>query len=262
MFRAVEFRFGLLLMVLLACNARADITETKHNLSDRAGGGARAASPEEKKRLSREVCIFCHTPGVADEYATGQSDAARVQPTAKWQPTVEAAFSFDLFDDIGRMGAEGAARSVGSVSVACLSCHDAVQALGVNHASTDHPFAVPYRGLSSYSAEAAPNLHRLVAAKGDRPELMAGFRGNDGEFRPARSGIVNKREVWWAPVGDSPQRTKSDLPLYSRQVTGAAGYEQVPFIECTSCHDPHSTREVFLRTSNEQSKLCMACHIK
>jgi len=66
-FRAAEVFFGLLLMALLSCSARADITETKHNLSDRSGGGARAATPEDRKRLSREVCIVCHTPGVADE---------------------------------------------------------------------------------------------------------------------------------------------------------------------------------------------------
>lgn len=32
-------------------------------------------------------------------------------------------------------------------------------------------------------------------------------------------------------------------------------------VECASCHDPHScSNPLFLRISNERSKLCLACH--
>lgn len=263
MIRIFQFFLCLFPCVFLSEGARADILDTKHNLTNETTSD-RTATAEERRRLSREVCVFCHTPGASDEEAAGRSDQVRSWPQAQWQSSVEATFSFELFDDIGRMGVDGAgAQPVGSVSVACLSCHDAVQALGVSHSnSSDHPFAVPYRGLYRYPDATAHHRQRIVAAQGDRPALLGGYMGDESEFRPARSGIVNKRQVWWAAVGDSGQRTKSDLPLYPRQVAGPEGYEQVPFVECTSCHDPHSTREVFLRTSNEQSKLCMTCHIK
>jgi predicted CXXCH cytochrome family protein len=37
---------------------------------------------------------------------------------------------------------------------------------------------------------------------------------------------------------------------------------EVPFIECSSCHDPHTTNPLFLRVSNEGSRLCLTCHDK
>lgn len=258
-----RFLLCLLLIALASRVSVADILETKHNLTKVSPGG-QSVSAEERRRLSREVCVFCHTPGVSEDEASGQQDKIRPRPEAQWQSSVEAAFTFELFDDIGRVGADGVSgQPVGSVSVACLSCHDAVQALGVNHFNvSDHPFSVPYRGLSNYSESSSQYRRRIVASQGDRPALLGGYVSDESEFRPARFGIVNKRKVWWAATGDSAQRTKNDLPLYPRQVSGPDGYEQVPYVECTSCHDPHTTREVFLRTSNEQSKLCMTCHIK
>ncbi len=33
-------------------------------------------------------------------------------------------------------------------------------------------------------------------------------------------------------------------------------------VECTSCHDPASNSEKFLRASNANSNLCLTCHNK
>lgn len=232
----------------------SDISETKHNLS----GGSPAQSGRGGQ--AREVCVFCHTPSVEDGDAA--SGGANI---AQWQRSVEAAFTFELFDDIGRGGADSkTVGSVGSVSVACLSCHDGVQAFGVTPGTgSDHPFGVPYRGLLR-GGEAASAYRDRVLVGQEAPTQIAGVIGDDSEFRPARSGVVNKRQVWWAAVTSNvAQRSKNDLPLYPRTVAqGEGDYEQIPFVECTSCHDPHSTREVFMRTSNESSRLCMACHIK
>lgn len=244
--------------------ARADILDTKHNLTEKSSGQS-SVSSEERKRLAREVCVFCHTPGSAEDEAGGGGDVLHAEKgaTPQWQRSVEVALSFELFDDIGRMGTDGSAQPVGSVSVACMSCHDSVQAFGVvQGSSSDHPFGVPYRGLFRFSDAGSQFRDRLMASSGDIPARMAGYTRDESEFRPARSAVINKRQVWWAAVTDSGQKTKSDLPLYPRRLSGAGGYEQVPFVECTTCHDPHSDRPVFLRTDNEQSKVCMTCHIK
>lgn len=259
----------LLLTFVVLCGLpwaklQADILDTKHNLTSKIEGD-QPASADDRKRLSREVCVFCHTPGISELAALEGSTAEQLPPpVALWQKSVEATFSFELFDDIGRMGSDGTgAQPVGSVSVACLSCHDSVQAFAVNQGSTsDHPFGVPYRGLSRLGESGSQFRDRVLSTQGDIPARMAGFVRDDSEFRPARSGVVNKRQVWWAAVTDTGQRTKNDLPLYPRKVSGMGGYEQVPFVECTSCHDPHSSRPVFLRTDTDQSKLCMTCHIK
>lgn len=238
-------------------SARADLRETRHNLSGRKDVSSSAG------RAEREICVFCHTPGASEvEGAAGEASAPY---WPQWQRSVEASFSFELFDDIGRGGSDAGQRgAVGSVSVACLSCHDGVQALGVMQGSgSDHPFGVPYRGVFRGGAAAASIRDRLVAAQ-DSPTGIGGLMGDDVEFRPARTATVNRRQIWWAATtSNTAQRAKSDLPLYPRRVVEGPGtYSQIPFVECTSCHDPHSTREVFMRTTNEGSKLCMACHIK
>jgi predicted CXXCH cytochrome family protein len=55
--------------------------------------------------------------------------------------------------------------------------------------------------------------------------------------------------------------------LYTR-VGGAGGFTtQGPAVECGSCHDPHeaaaTTTEVsFMRIENNNSNVCLSCHVK
>lgn len=249
-------------LVVCCMSANADIRDTKHNLS----GGPKAVAGEQSKEMRdkevREICVFCHAPNAKED---PDAPGGGQMITPKWQKNVDLAFSFEMFDDIGRMGVdqEGGGVKIGSVSVACLSCHDGVQAYGVTPgAGSDHPFGVPYRGLTRGGEAASKYRDRILVAQ-DAPVQTGRYLDDNSEFRPARSGMINKRTIWWASLSPARQRTKNDLPLYPRRVVeGAGNYELVPFVECTSCHDPHSTREVFLRTSNEGSALCFTCHIK
>lgn len=240
--------------------ARADISDTKHNLTGK--GSLSATASDERKRASRAICVFCHTPGTAELAELSKNGPRVIEPRgAKWQSSLETSFTFELFDDIGRSGTEGAT-SVGSVSMACLSCHDSVQAFGVTNLQQDHPFGMPYRGGARMGNQTASQFRDSVVKNVDTPVRVGNYIRDDSEFRPVRSGVINKRQIWWASVLDTGQRAKSDLPLYPRRVDGLGGLEDVPFVECTSCHDPHSNRTVFLRTSNDQSQLCLTCHIK
>lgn len=254
--------------LLLCSSVHADIRDTKHNLS----GAARSAVGEQSKEMRdsevREICVFCHAPNAKeslDDPGEGTNRAGAELVVPKWQKNVDMAYSFEMFDDIGRMGIdqEGGGVKVGSVSVACLSCHDGVQAFGVTPgAGSDHPFGVPYRGLMRGGESASKYRDRILLAQ-EAPVQTGRYLDDSSQFRPARSGMINKRTIWWASLSSASQRTKNDLPLYPRRVVeGAGNYEMVPFVECTSCHDPHSTREVFLRTSNEGSTLCFTCHVK
>jgi predicted CXXCH cytochrome family protein len=237
--------------------ARADIRDTKHNLTGRAAGGAQGADSAAMRRAEREVCVFCHTPSL-DEAGANRDRVV----TPQWQRSVEATFAFELWDDIGRADT-GTGGAIGSVSMACLSCHDDVQAFGVAPGTgSDHPFGVPYRGIDRGGEKASDYRKRLLIAQEAPVQVGLNIRDEE-EFRPARTGTINRRQIWWTSVTDTGQRTKNDLPLYPRRIAeGAGNYAVVPFIECTSCHDPHSTREVFLRTSNEGSRLCLTCHVK
>ena len=63
---------------------------------------------------------------------------------------------------------------------------------------------------------------------------------------------------WWVDTtGGTAGRDKTDMVLYTRDNGG-----NQPFVECGSCHDPHSTNSLFLRITNSASEVCLACHNK
>lgn len=227
-------------------SAATGLLSTKHNLSGREG--------VRTSRDSREVCVFCHTP-TADMTAGGEP-AGAIAPA--WQPSSEKVETgFATYDDIGRQDADGRSFS-GSQSFACLSCHDATQALGITNLTFDHPYGVPYRGAYRGRAEALALEQRLVS-QGDTPYKLANAIQRSDEFKQAISGQVGGRQQWWVPTSTAGVKTRADLPLYPRQSdTG----EMVPFIECGSCHDPHMASEMFLRINPQGSQLCLTCHTK
>lgn len=227
--------------------ARADVRETKHNLINRPNQKSTEAD-------SKDVCVFCHFPsvGLLDEgFATAQAP--------RWQRAVPMPHAFSVYDDLGRTGLEGS-EPVGSQSVACLACHDSNQAFSVSKLSLDHPFGIPYRG--TLAPPSAVDAARRQALQSDKPAKAAEsdfFKRS--EFRPAFEGLSGGRRIFWASAQDgSYRRGKNDLPLYARK--SPLGGEPMPFVECTSCHDPHTTNPLFLRMANTGNKLCMTCHEK
>lgn len=223
----------------LASAQRIDMRNTPHNL---ARGESMAPTDP------RQICVFCHTPT-----DTNLEDAMR----PLWQPSTATDKPFIMFDDIGRMGTEGN-QSVGSQSIACLSCHDSSQAFGVAGGVQDHPFAIPYRGALT---PAERQRAREEAAKAGRLIHQGKHVRNNEDFRQPSRGVVDERPVWWVSKGGpSAQRGRLDVPLYVR--IDEADQTEIPFVECASCHDPHSIRPLFLRTETTASDLCMTCHVK
>lgn len=217
----------------------ADIRTTPHNLTKR---GATVEADE--------VCVFCHTPQVNVDFG-GRSSSA-MQPA--WQPSLPYTHSYVVYDDIGRLQF-GDKQAIGSQSIACLSCHDANQAFSVMNAESDHPFGVPYRGFSRGRERSMAESRRNE----DLPFREAKELKALDEFRLPSKGVVDNRVVWWVSAnGVSALRTRSDLPLYARKVDSS----EIPYVECSSCHDPHVSNKLFLRVSNDGSRLCLTCHDK
>lgn len=228
----------------------ADIRSTPHNLSGKKDDGS--------KLDEREICVFCHTPSIS----LGDAGAGQLpERSPHWQSNLPRDHSFVIYDDIGRLGL--GKDSVGSQSIACLSCHDANQSFGVSNSTADHPYGIPYRGLTQLAGQTRGGAR----GEGDR-EGMAPFREARHlkaleDFRAASTAVIEERKVWWvSSSGITARRTRSDLPLYSR-ADEESGQAAVPFVECSSCHDPHTANtRLFLRVSNEGSKLCLTCHQK
>jgi len=77
-----------------------------------------------------EICVFCHTPHHAN---------SAVEPAPLWNRTNQTEFSYTPY---GTTIAGNYVEEVGSVSLACLSCHDGVTTL-------DNIINAPGKGLGT-----------------------------------------------------------------------------------------------------------------
>ena len=79
------------------------------------------------------------------------------------------------------------------------------------------------------------------------------------------SGNIGGGDKWWIDSEETPDgnRQKTDLILYNR-ASGTDIDTLVGYVECATCHDPHAGEsQSFLRMgSNDNSQVCLACHIK
>ena len=262
--------------VLGGSQALAQIASTKHNLGSLGTGVNRFSG-------TAELCVFCHTPHGADTTASAPL----------WNRTLGTP-AYTTYNSLGTSSLNGATVAVGSVSIACLSCHDGTQAMntiinqpgsgltnatygagtwtGANVVSAtdgrlaagivtnlgldlrnDHPIGIQYGGGPLTTVPAAPADYSSF---------------NDADFKTAKSASLNGSSVWWVDTGTAGNgRQKTDMLLYTRSgataTNGSVLTGAQPFVECASCHDPHTnTNPTFLRTTNANSRVCLACHIK
>lgn len=261
--------------------ALAQVKDTKHNLGS-TNSIAGANKYTSTNGDSTQVCVFCHTPH-------GSNTTAQLP---LWNRALGTA-TYTTYASLGTTTLEGKTAAVGSVSLACLSCHDGTQAINVmnntpgsgNAALTgswsagtgsldidgkfkagvianiggdlqnDHPIGIQYAG--------GPKTGSVPAA--GQPYTNTMF--NDEAFADASSAELNSNPVWWVDTstGSPGSREKTDMQLYARTDASSGGSTLTgvqPFVECASCHDPHTNKALFLRIENTGSAVCLACHIK
>ena len=239
-------------LLLLCTGVFADVRETPHNL----------IRSRDKSVSEKLVCVFCHTPLNEEGSLPSGSNGVGGVMAPRWQRSLADGFVFTIYDDIGRLGL--GKPSVGSLSLACLSCHDSNQAFGVGKTSADHPFGVPYRGAVGRSESYLDTAK--AAADPATPFRVAQHLTALEDFRAVSQGTVEGRTVFWVSrTGVTNRRTRGDLPLYGRGNVSDPNLAEgwlVPHIECGSCHDPHASTETFLRISAAGSQLCLTCHDK
>lgn len=277
-------RLGVLLaggvaLMLAHSAAMAGIATSKHDLSSTGAGNKFTPTAGNS-----EICAFCHTPHGANTSA--------VVPL--WNRALGAPGSYTTYAALGTTTLDGATAPVGSVSLACLSCHDGTQAMNVvinapgsggytpttggtwagtwtgtaltaspvgslsnagivnigTDLQNDHPVGIQYAG-GGYLSSANLNVTNVAAA---------GTKGDADFVTPTVTGNATTAQ-FWVETGTTG-RQKTDLILYTRTEATVGNVAQ-PFVECASCHDPHNTTNgTFLRTSNANSGLCLACHTK
>jgi Doubled CXXCH motif (Paired_CXXCH_1) len=270
--------------------AQTGIASTKHNLGSSSTAGNNSVSE------TAEVCVFCHTPH-------GGSTSA---PVPLWNKRLSTdgspagGGSYTTYASLGTPSLDGTVAPVGSISLACLSCHDGTQAMDniINAPGSGQLLdnggdinGRPYTWTSpGNSVDSNGRLISGAAAIGtdlsnDHPigiQYCGGGVGatgaiancRDQDFNPLQTASINNNNVFWVETGGGGKQ-RTDLPLYVRTAASTGGTDLGPLVECGSCHDPHvSTNqpgptgtgrvagETFLRISNASSAVCTACHVK
>jgi len=262
---------GLAGALAFSTSATAAITGSEHDLTPT--GNSQVSNPT----ATNEICVYCHTP-----HAASTAAAAPL-----WNKTLADPAGFDTYDNGNSSTIDGEVLAVGSVSLACLSCHDGSQAMDVvinapgsglagvggtdlNTGSTglmggiaaigggtgdltnDHPIGIEYAAGACNTATAPTGAGTCAAT------------AVDPDFATANFDVINGAAAYWvnSTAGAGTSREKVDMILYTRSFSGGA--LTGPSVECGSCHDPHEGGGTvsFMRISNEQSNVCLTCHTK
>lgn len=276
------------LLVLVSTFANASISTTRHNLGS---SNAMAGTPN-KFSGTAEICVFCHTPHGGDSSAS----------VPIWNRTLPSPSSYTRYSSLQTATFDAAEAPIGSVSIACLSCHDGTQAMNVmintpgsgsvaltgtwsgtnvnadgtmkanpagafpnlgTNLSNDHPVGMQYGGggISDNTIAGATNdVDFAQAINGIGPLKRSGANIGQVGTRVLGSGT----RVWWVETDGVSGQSKLDLTLYSRSDSTGGSNPSVnqPFVECATCHDPHSNNTTFLRIDNASSAVCLTCHNK
>lgn len=216
----------------------ASILNTKHNLSTSGTGTVKAASEQE-------VCAFCHIPHNA---LPGKPLWNRDMPSSSYTmytSTYLERSSYPIPSDLGSTN-----DSPGQLSRQCLSCHDGTIAIGGIYAirgtilgaaltvNNTNPNGTLQSSSSAYIGTDL-RIHHPVGYEYDSTVTIAFGDGN--------------KSIELKATPDSP------VKLYTM-----SGKQ---YVECASCHDPHSDNTKFLRVDvgvhgENMKQTCISCHSK
>jgi len=242
--------------------AQTSIRDTKHNLGTAGTGTVHLTTGTD------EVCVFCHTP-----------HGGQVGTAPLWNKNLPST-TYQLYGSTGGESAtlDGQVLVVGSVSQACLSCHDGTQAMdnminapgsgGYNPAGA-RPGGYTWTGALADGQMPAAGITNLGSdLRNDHPIGVEYCGGGiteaagtcrDPDFKAVSRSTINGLVQFWVDTAGPGTREKADMILYRRNFTAGVG----PSVECGSCHDPHNySNPTFLRVANSTSSLCLSCHVK
>ncbi|MFQ5565926.1 MAG: hypothetical protein ACE5EU_06160 [Paracoccaceae bacterium] len=261
---------GLLTAAYAGQASAQTITSSPHDLST---GGVELDQ--------NEICVYCHTPHGANPNTGGEG-------APLWNKNYTAG-PFTTYDTSVSSTLDAAeVLAVGSVSIACLSCHDGTQAMDavINAPGTGFGDGLGPGGqtLINSTIDTITGAANLSAdLSNDHPigiEYAGGVDGTgaltDPDFAAVQTMTDMTNGPWFvdATGGSAGVRDKTDMILYTRTFAAGVG----PSVECASCHDPHNGNAAdgkgaagntdgsvvsFMRLAdNSQSQVCLTCHVK
>lgn len=210
----------------------ASIKDTKHDLSTNSTSGGITSD-------YTEICVFCHTPHMAD---TSNSNAPL------WNRDMTGITIGDLYNsatlDVASQPTAVATEVDNSDAPLCLSCHDGTTlANGLQNPPNTNTADPVFTGGSNSDGTISATADIGLDLHDDHPIGM--------NYQTVQALTPTEFEERTGAVGS--YKVKDVLPLY-----GTNGV-----MWCSSCHDVHdNANKPFLAADNDQSALCLTCHIK
>ncbi|MFQ5865896.1 MAG: cytochrome c3 family protein [bacterium] len=234
---AISFRTPLVLVVVLSVAASngfgqfADkVADTPHNLRKATQGSMANLGIRDYG----DVCVYCHL----------QHELNSSLQTQLWNRVLPTTL-YLMYDS--PIMARKVAGSPDSTSLVCLSCHDGSIPLdAVKKVPTTHIES----GASNVTISSCSNTCHTAS----NPSGGISFEGgNMGSDLRNHHPIGIRYDAAKNPDLHRPSGGKvNGLPLYGPNSTQ---------VGCGSCHEPHdNSRRPFLRISNNDAALCLACH--
>ena len=250
-------------------SAADDITNSRHNLSSTGIWNTTTSTTR--------ICVFCHTPH------GGANAMANSTPPLWNKNMVVAGGGTYMRHDMEENAA------VGSISLACLQCHDGTQALDVmvnapgsggynspgvspgysfaefdsfgagagtgevswlgTNLMNDHPISIAFAEGSCNSTNACEGSGMLAGDEFNAPDDFHADHGGKWVFEANGIKLIG--------------RSADDFTFDSPPLAGSV---RIASVECSSCHNPHigtAESEMFLRVANnDNSGICLTCHVK
>lgn len=285
---ASALALGLISAATMA-SAAAGIANTRHNLgtSNRTGNGVTNVTGSQGARDgdlhttgTDEICVFCHTPH--------GSAAPGLVNAPIWNKAAPAPANYTVYTSGTMQGTAGVA--AGSMSLACLSCHDGTQAMDnmINSPGASGYTAGGARGGNAVGGTAVTGNWVAGTASAEGLDVVAGAMQTTAGVVMLGTDLSNDHPIGMAYCGGGQTNTAGNAGCadtdFNAQtaaaVNGGSFYVGASAIqrenmrtygattasatvECGSCHDPHNAvNKTFLRTSNAGSGVCLTCHIK
>lgn len=202
-----------------------------------------------------ETCVFCHTP---------HSASAAGFLWNRTNPSAPSVTGYTMYTSATLTMINMGTAPTG-LTLMCMSCHDGVTSIAVNTLVN-----APYPATSP--GQVVPAFAGAYDQIGDVywPNLTTNFQwgANIGNLTPPGTygtvaNLSDDHPVSFAWVPGIPGINEPVNPL-SGSWAGAAALKLFNGrMECSTCHDVHdSANPPFLRMSNNNSNMCIACHIK
>ncbi len=222
------------------------IVGSKHDLKS----DWEAGSLLMKKSLNNygEVCVYCHTPHMANNIAP------------LWNRNTPAG-PYNIYTSATMDTTPSSTPS--GVSLACLSCHDGTIAVDsiINAPGSGTNLTGPWYG------QGAATYHFMMKEGADAcGECHVGSPSHDARATYLGTDLSNDHPISM-PYPTSAQDLQFNTPPDAQKGWGGISPTDVKLysgkVECPSCHNVHDPDvSPFLRKSNAGSALCTTCHIK